>query len=144
MSNNYNTTNDFFDVLHKLGLTANIKGAVPGAVSPLFLKWGYVEDIESNNHFFREVVNSFESPIKWAIHDSIRESKIYPNGFVRWWSFYPAKVDELMIEKNIDLSSALQWFTDNDLEFCVISNFEYSKFVEHLIRCFELRVSVNR
>jgi hypothetical protein len=141
-NNTFNPQKEFFIVLHKIGQIANVMiSPGPSTINnsfeqPLMLRWGYVEDLQKNNDFFVNATNSFNSSIKWALHDSIRHNKIFPNGFVRWWLFYPARIDEIANEKSCTIEVARQWLHDNDPNFGIESNKEFVKFVMHLSKCY--------
>lgn len=135
--------NKYFEIIKSLGTTANImiRPAHPKIEDyefhePLTLKWGYVEDIEGLNEFFEYVASTFKSPISWTLEPFTRKAEIYPNGFAKWWLFYPSKIDEIIKSKGISLSDAADWLEDNEPEFGIQTNKEFYNFVRHLDACY--------
>tara|TARA_R110002110_G_C13467497_1_gene719390 strand:- start:1493 stop:1963 length:471 start_codon:yes stop_codon:yes gene_type:complete len=143
MSDPIDLKDKYFEILRSLGIVANIMRK-PGYLAYdensfnelLMLKWGYVEDIEGLDEFFEYVASTFKSPITWTLDPFTKKSSIYPNGFAKWWLFYPSRVDEVMEHKGIPHHEAYTWLCINEPEFGIQTNKEFNNFVRHLDACY--------
>jgi len=143
MSTSIDLPDRYFEIIKSLGTTANImlSPSFPAIESyqyhePLMLKWGYLEDTEGLDEFFDYVVSTFKSPIVWTLEQFTKEAHFYPNGFAKWWVFYPTRIDDIIKQQSISHADATEWLRINEPEFGVQTNKEFYNFVRHLDACY--------
>ncbi len=64
------------------------------------------------------------------------ESKIYPNGYAKWWLLSPARINDVIEEFGLLRNDAKNWLCENDSEFGIQTNKEFDNFVRHLDICY--------
>lgn len=143
MSTSIDLSDRYFEIIKSLGTTANImiSPSHPAIESyqyhePLMLKWGYLEDTEKLDEFFEYVASTFKSSISWTLEQFTKEASFYPNGFAKWWLFYPKRTDAIKKEKKISRMDAFEWLRVNEPEFGIQTNKEFYNFVRHLDACY--------
>lgn len=145
MSKPINFPDRYFEIIKSLGITANIMISPSHSGikkyeyhEPLVLKWGYIEDLGEDSYaFFEHVASTFNSPIAWTLETFTREAKIYPNGFSKWWLFYPTRINDIIEKRGLSRNDARMWLEKNEPEFGIQTNEELYNFISHLDDCYK-------